>query len=262
MYCSIKLQTKKNRALKRAAEETKQRKLKEDEISKLEVRLREIHSEENALRTTLEKNIKYQEYLESVVSSLTKFFPEISDILKRYHVLQGCNVDLIEKSLHGEKLSEDTLRDFMLYRKEKENAMLTDSNEISTLQVAYEHKLTSVSTLQTNIDNETKSVTDKSVAFGQILTSVTNILERADSSFRIRHNKPQIDHAADTNEHMSLTEKCYRSISKLDEIAMFMGDYNDIYKDHIAESKHMPSLGKVHALTAERSEVSNTTSRM
>ena len=58
---------KKNRALKRAAEETKQRKIKEDEISKLDEKLREINTEELALRTELEKNMKYQEYLESVV---------------------------------------------------------------------------------------------------------------------------------------------------------------------------------------------------
>ena len=56
----LTLQTKKNRALKRAGEEAKQRKLKEDEILKLEVRLGEIHNEEQALRSELEKNMKYQ----------------------------------------------------------------------------------------------------------------------------------------------------------------------------------------------------------
>ena len=161
-----------------------------------------------------------QEYLESVASSMTKFFPDIPDILKRYHVLQGCNQDLIEKSLRGEQISEQTIREFMLYRKEKENAMLTDSNAISTLQVAFESKAGSVADLQTSIDLETKNATDKSVDLGQILTSVSNILERADNSFRIRHNKPQVDYIA--NEHMTLTEKCYRSIAKLDEVGIFV----------------------------------------
>ena len=229
----LSLKTKKNRALKRAGEEMKHRKSKEDEIQKLEIRLREINDEEQALREELEKNQMFQEYLESVVINLSKFFPEIQDVIKRHTVLVDCNKDLILKSEQGEQVSEQTLRDFMQYRKEKENAMLTDSNAISTLQVAFENKASSVADLQTSIDHETQNATDKSVNLGQILTSVTNILERADSSFRIRHNKPQVNHS--TNEHLSLTEKCQVAVSKLDEMLMFMGDYNDIVNEYKAE---------------------------
>jgi len=253
--------TKKNRALKRTADERKQRELKESEIKKLELKLQEIALEEKALKSELEKNIKYQEYLESVVLNMSKFFPEISDILKRYNVLKSCNLDLIEKALSGEQLNEETLRDFMIYRKEKENSMLTDSNAISTLQVAYEQKLTSTSNLLVTIDNETKNATDKSVNLGQILTSVANILERADTSFRIRHNKPMIDHTLDTSENMSLNEKCYRAISKLEEISMFMGDYNDIHKEYIAENnKHSggTKLNTSSVVISERSDISTT----
>jgi hypothetical protein len=56
------------------------------------------------LKAELEKNMKYQEYLESVASAHSKFFPELSDILKRYDVLQSCNADLIEKSKTGEQV--------------------------------------------------------------------------------------------------------------------------------------------------------------
>ena len=59
----LSLKTKKNRALKRAGEEMKHRKSKEDEIQKLEIRLREINDEEQALREELEKNQMFQEYL-------------------------------------------------------------------------------------------------------------------------------------------------------------------------------------------------------
>ena len=235
----------------------KQRKSKEDEIQRLEIRLREIHEEEQALREELEKNQKYQEYLESVVVNLTKFFPEIQDVIKRHTVLVDCNKDLISKSEQGEQLSEQTLRDFMQYRKEKENAMLTDSNTISTLQVAFESKASSVADLQTSIDHETQSATDKSVNLGQVLTSVTNILERADSSFRIRHNKPQVDHS--TNEHLSLTEKCQVAISKLDEMLMFMGDYNDIVNEYKAETNRGHNTAKFSTIGASSSQSVTTT---
>ena len=140
----------------------------------------------------------------------------------------------------------------MQYRKEKENAMLTDSNTISTLQVAFESKASSVADLQTSIDHETQSATDKSVNLGQVLTSVTNILERADSSFRIRHNKPQVDHS--TNEHLSLTEKCQVAVSKLDEMLMFMGDYNDIVNEYKAEISRGHNTTKFSAAGASSSQ--------
>jgi hypothetical protein len=222
--------------------------------------LQEIALEEKTLKFQLERNIKYQDYLESVSSNMSKFFPEISDILKRYKVLQSCNSDLIEKSMKGEKLNEETLRDFLLYRKEKENAMLTDSNAISTLQVAYEHKLNSTSNLLNTIDNETKNATDKSVNLGQILTSVTNILERADTSFRLRHNKPLIDHTADSTI-TTLTDKCKKAITKLEEISMYMGDYIDIYKEYITETHKNNTGYKLNSSSihlSERSENSTT----
>lgn len=234
----------------------KQRKSKEDEIQKLEIRLKEINDEEQALREELEKNQKYQEYLETVVVNLSKFFPEIQDVIKRHTVLVDCNRDLILKSEQGEQLSEQTLRDFMQYRKEKENAMLTDSNAISTLQVAFENKASSVANLQTSIDHETQSATDKSVDLGQILTSVTNILERADSSFRIRHNKPQVDHS--TNEHLSLDEKCQHAVSKLDEMMMFLGDYSDIVDEYKAEISRGNNATKFASAGMSSSQSVNT----
>lgn len=256
-------ETKKNRALKRAADERRQRELKEIDIKKLEQKLFEIANEEQALKAELEKNLKYQEYLESVASTHSKFFPELSDILKRYHVLQNCNVDLVEKSKTGEQLTEQTLRDFIQYRKEKENAILTDSNAISTLQVSFEHQQTSTGSLQSALDYETKGAMDKSVNLGQVLTSVANILERADTSFRIRHNKPLIDHAAEQLEQIGMRERCIRAMSKLEEIQMFLGDYSDIHKEYILEtSKSHGATGKVSvvatlSIAGEKSEASS-----
>jgi hypothetical protein len=139
----------------------------------------------------------------------------------------------------------------MQYRKEKENAILTDSNAISTLQVSFEHQQTSTDSLQSALDQETKGAMDKSVNLGQVLTSVANILERADTSFRIRHNKPLIDHAAEQLEQIGIRERFYRAIAKLDEIQMFLGDYSDIHKEYVTEiSKSHGMTGKVSVAAA------------
>jgi hypothetical protein len=151
----------------------------------------------------------------------------------------------------------------MQYRKEKENAILTDSNAISTLQISFEHQQTSTGSLQSALDYETKGAMDKSVNLGQVLTSVANILERADTSFRIRHNKPLIDHAAEQLEQIGIRERCIRAMSKLEEIQMFLGDYGDIHKEYIFEtSKSHGVTGKVSVVAAvsiagEKSEASS-----
>jgi len=77
-------ESKRNRALKRAAEERKQREAKEMEIKKLEQQLKEKLLEENELKEEVQRNLQYQDFLESVCQNMSKYFPEISDILNRY----------------------------------------------------------------------------------------------------------------------------------------------------------------------------------
>ena len=64
-----------------------------------------------------------------------------------------------------------------------------------------------------------------------MLSSVQNILERCEHSFRVRHNKPHVQNSENLSE-MKLDEQCYRTVAKLDEIAMFMLDYSDIINSH------------------------------
>jgi hypothetical protein len=63
---------------------------------------------------------------------------------------------------------------------------------------------------------------------------------------------------------MQLAEKCYRAMAKLDEIAMFIGDYNDIYKEYVAESKQHSGkttyLAVASTVLTEKSEISTGTS--
>ena len=50
------------------------------EIKKLEQQLKQILVDEAELKEKVEKNLMYQDYLENVCQSMSKYFPEISDI--------------------------------------------------------------------------------------------------------------------------------------------------------------------------------------
>lgn len=228
-------ESKRNRALKRAAEERKQREQKEQEIKRLESQLREKMHEEQMLKDEVERNMKYQEYLENVVLYLTKDFPEIADVLNRYKTLKDVNLYLTQKQVADEELNEVTRREFLTFRKENENVILNYGNEVAELQVRLEQCQTRTMRLQNEIDSSNFEALDKSLALGQVLTSVSNILQRCEHSFRQRHNKPIMDKGLDTNNSQSLVEQCLRSISKLEEVAMFMVDYRDIIAEYQTE---------------------------
>lgn len=186
------------------------------------------------MKEELERNLKYQDYLESVVQNMSKFFPEIPDILNRYKTLRDANIYLLEKQQMDEGMNENTLREFLTFKKFKENHILNNNNEIADLQVKMEHKQARTNTLQDDIDNSIKDASEKALSLGQILCSVSNILDRCEETFRRRHNKPQIDRSSDKFrlDGISLTEQCIRTMSKLDEISMFMADFKDIREEY------------------------------
>eukprot|EP01036_Dinobryon_divergens_P031790 gene31790-41259_t len=132
-------ESKRNRALKRATEERKQRELKEVEIQKLEAQLKNKLREESLLKEEVEKNLKYQDYLDNVVQNMSKFFPEIADILNRYTTLRNANSYLIEKHFMDEAANDNMRRDYVTFKKFKENQILNDSNDIAGFQLKLEH---------------------------------------------------------------------------------------------------------------------------
>jgi hypothetical protein len=236
-------ESKRNRAKKREADERKQREIKENEIKVLEAQLNSKLKEEALLNEELEKNIKYQDYLENVVQTMSKYFPEINDVLNRYNTLKDANAYLIDKQLVDNDAHDVTQKEFGTFKKAKENQILNNNNEIANMQVTYEHKKTNAMGLQLEIDQVTNEAGEKLLELGQILSSVTNILDRCEESFRIRHNKPAIDKSKVTQTvGTPLQEQVLRTISKLDEICMFVLDIKDIKDEYFLHEKRQSNI--------------------
>jgi hypothetical protein len=80
-------ESKRNRAIKRAADEKKQRELKEIEIEKLTKQYLGKKVDEKAMKQQVQQNIKYQQFLTDVVDHVqgtSEDFPEVQDLLNRY----------------------------------------------------------------------------------------------------------------------------------------------------------------------------------
>jgi myosin heavy subunit len=233
-------ESKRNRALKRSAEEKKQREMKEKEIEKLKIQLATRKKEESLQKLEVERNLKYQDYLDSVVINLSKFFPEISDILNRYKTLRDANQHLIEKHKQQETLNDSMQRDYANLKKSSENTVLNNTNAIAEKQLVLEHRKAYTMREQAEIEKVAMEASEKGLELGQINASVANILERCEESFRIRHNKPLFERAADKMSTMGLVELCALTESKLDDIAMFMVDYRDIIQEYAMTHDFVP----------------------
>jgi hypothetical protein len=233
---------KRNRALKRVSDEKKQRELKEVEIKKLEQLLAMKIEEESNLKFDLEKNIKYQDYLEMIVQSISKYFPEIVDILNRHKVLKDANKTLIMKQVHEEEEQDKLNREYIQYKKAKENQILNANNEVAELQIKLESLKSKSSRLQQEVDQRMNETTQKSLFLGQIIASVSNLLQRCEENFSRRHNKPNsmIDHGVGYEKQkldttMSVVAQSERTLASLDWIALYINDFKDIRNDYIEE---------------------------
>ena len=179
--------------------------------------------------------MKYHDFLENVVGHMSKFFPEISDVLNRYRTLKEVNLYLIDKNQREEEINENQLRDYGSYRKVKENELLNCNNDIAVMQVRLEQGKYKSTELQGVLDRTTQEAAQKTLALGQIISSVKNIWNRCEESFRTRQNKPRIERSSDKTDNMMLQEQFQRTMSKLDEIAMFMVDYRDSIDEYSTE---------------------------
>ena len=92
--------SKRSRAEKKEKEEIKQRLVKEQEITKLHEALQRQKEQRRLMTLELDKMMKYQFFLESVLDS-TEEFPEITDLLSRYDTLDAAHSDLISRQVQA-----------------------------------------------------------------------------------------------------------------------------------------------------------------
>lgn len=222
-------ESKRYRAQRRAADERKQQDIKDVEIGKLEEQLHDKLLEENKLKEEVEKNLQYQDYLENVCQTMSKYFPEISDILSRYKTLRDANEQLLLQKEQDDKEVDEQTKEYSTFKKDKENQILNQNNEIAELQIQLDKSIASTLEIQATLDKEKTEKSSREVNFGSVISATSNILDRCEQNFRTRHNKPQRDKSVERDD--DLGHLVDRTAAKLDEVCMFMVDFIDITRD-------------------------------
>ncbi|KAG7386178.1 Coiled-coil domain-containing protein 42 [Phytophthora boehmeriae] len=174
-------ESKRNRAVKRASDEVKQRMTKEQEVARLQTQLTVLQQESDALGAQVRHHLKYTRYLELVQEAVPEDYPEVSDLVNRYRTLRETNHDLTRNQIAHEEESESKRLEFSAFQKERANEILTFNNRIASLQRELEREELQAVRLQHETDAILRVTTQKTLALGQIIMAIGNLLQRCTS---------------------------------------------------------------------------------
>ncbi|GAB9474039.1 hypothetical protein Gpo141_00011181 [Globisporangium polare] len=174
-------ESKRNRAVKRANDEIKQRLTKEQEVAKLKEHLEQLMAESEKLGNEVKKNMKYTRYLEVVQETVPEDYPEVADLVNRYHTLKETNRDLRQNQVLHEEENEIKRLEFASFQKERANEILNFNNKIASLQRELEAEELQTIRLQHEADASMRMTTQKTLALGQIVMAIGNLLQRCTS---------------------------------------------------------------------------------
>lgn len=167
--------------MKRANDEIKQRLTKEQEVAKLKEHLEQLMVESEKLGSEVKKNMKYTRYLEVVQETVPEDYPEVADLVNRYHTLKETNRDLRQNQVLHEEENEIKRLEFASFQKERANEILNFNNRIASLQRELETEELQTIRLQHEADASMRMTTQKTLALGQIVMAIGNLLQRCTS---------------------------------------------------------------------------------
>lgn len=150
-------------------------------MAKLKDHLEQLQLQNEKLQNEVKKNLKYTRYLEIVQEAVPEDYPEIADLVNRYHTLKETNRDLSQNQLHHEEENEAKRLEFASFQKERANEILTCNNKIASLQRELETEEIQALRLQHEADASLRLTTQKTLALGQIVMAIGNLLQRCTS---------------------------------------------------------------------------------
>ncbi|EEY61646.1 uncharacterized protein PITG_01977 [Phytophthora infestans T30-4] len=241
-------ESKRNRAVKRASDEVKQRMSKEQEVARLQTQLTALQRESDALGAQVRHHLKYARYLELVQEAVPEDYPEVSDLVNRYHTLRETNRDLSRNQITHEEESESKRLELAAFQKERANEILTFNNRIAALQRALEREELLGVRLQHETDATLRATTQKTLVLGQIIMAIGNLLQRCTSGIHgqiLKHVEGSYRTQGSTNQSgndshdgsgaggADAIHHGQRAMIDLDVVAAYMADFTAIVQGRI-----------------------------
>lgn len=178
--------SKRARAEKKASDEIKSRLQKEREIEKLTEELEALKDEKETVHEVLERSMRYQQYLETVLEVADEY-SEVSDLLLRHATLLATNQDLKDHQRKCAELAEKIRTELQIYVKQKTDETLNLNNELARLKKELESYEGDALVQQAKKDHSLQVASQKTLEYGQVVLSTDNIFNRCRGRSKIAY---------------------------------------------------------------------------
>mmetsp|Transcript_13056 Transcript_13056/g.45270 ORF Transcript_13056/g.45270 Transcript_13056/m.45270 type:complete len:300 (+) Transcript_13056:157-1056(+) len=209
---------KKQRAEKKIHDERRVKQQKEQEIEALNVSLASLKETKVSKFDDVEKNYRYQKYLEAVQEYADEYH-EITDILQRHETLQQANEDLRQQAAECAEKNEDTRAALQAYTKAKTDEILNLNNQISRLKKDLELKEREVLSMAGDRELAVRNASQRMLELGQVVMASDNLFQRC-------RQKSNVNHVAYSSP-----------IDQLGVIGEYMADLSSIVRSKRASNK-------------------------
>lgn len=206
---------KRVRADRKVQEERKAAEQKEREKQEL---IQFLHREEQkrlALKAEVEKNSKYQRFLDSVVEdpAMAEYFEGIENITMRYETLSAAHADLSGRVLHGQKNFETENAEVHSYIKQRTNDMLVYNSEIASKQTEVDKMRFEIQGRDASLSAQFNKTKESTRGLGEVKMAIENIYGRCAKARR----------PGQLHDHMSYLEAICERVCDLQCIVKEVG---------------------------------------
>ena len=191
--------SKRNRAIKKMQDESRQKTLKEQEIERLMAEVERQKEKRGQMQEEVKKMSQYQSFLDEVLEAEEEY-PEIIDLLSRFETLHAANADLIQRQDLAGRENEEERHHLQAFIREKTDEILGQNNEIAELQKVTEATAAEVLETQEVSDRAMQTVAERTLQLGQVIMACENIYARCVVNSNVVRKEPKPDAVVDETE--------------------------------------------------------------
>lgn len=188
--------SKRARALKKAAEERDMRRAKDREIARLKEETATLMKERDHIQYKLERNVIYQQYLEKVLESAEEF-QEIREVIARYDTLTATHQDLLERETKNQEKYEKEKGRLVKFTEEKNNEILNYNNQLAHLQTQLERAQSVAVKWESQWTHIQNTAAKKTLLLGRIKMATHNLFMLVNRHLKqntvIEHTEKQLE---------------------------------------------------------------------
>ncbi|XP_063313160.1 cilia- and flagella-associated protein 73 [Pelobates fuscus] len=213
--------SKRKRAMRKAAEERQLAIQKEREFLRLQTENAQLKCRKEALLHRQEKNSIYQRYLQRVLEG-TDEFQEVQEMIDRFNTLMVTQEKLLQREVKNQEKIEKEKAQLLHYQEETRSQILEQNNQLADLQGSLEKARAEVLQWESRWAQIQNTAAENTLRLGRVRMATLNLFQIITKHM---HIKTDIS-LEDTEEQLEKVKICfmdleaiYKDLKKTDQLS-------------------------------------------